>query len=110
VSSSSPTDWLATWVGAGRAPGASGVVQIVASNAPDEGSWSVRLDDGVVTEAVAGPVAEPDATLTITYADVRAMADRSLDPSVAFMRGELKTAGDPGLVLALLAAAGSVRS
>jgi putative sterol carrier protein len=42
-------------------------------------------------------------TLTASYADASAMAAGELDPSVAFMQGRLKTAGDPGLVLDLLA-------
>ena len=109
MSDSLPEDWLATWVGSGRAPGASGVVEIVVPGAPEgQGAWVVRVDDGVVTEAAAGPPADPDVTLTITYADALAIAERSLDPSVAFMQGRLKTAGDPGLVLDVLAAAGSI--
>jgi hypothetical protein len=104
--SSLPDDWLAAWVGAGRVPGASGVVEIVVSGAPEgQGTWVVRVDDGVVTDAVAGPPADPDVTLTIAYADALAIAEGRLDPSVAFMQGRLKTAGDPGLVLDVLAAA-----
>ena len=37
------------------------------------------------------------------------MAAGDLDPSVAFMRGRMKTAGDPGLVLDVLAAAAAPR-
>jgi putative sterol carrier protein len=42
-------------------------------------------------------------TLTASYPDASAMAGGGLDPSVAFMQGRLKTAGDPGFVLDLLA-------
>jgi putative sterol carrier protein len=37
------------------------------------------------------------------------MAAGELDPSVAFMQGRLKTAGDPGLVLDVLAGAAQAR-
>jgi len=112
VSSSLSDDWLAAWVGAGRKPGASGTVQVVVSGdaggAGGVGPWAVRVDDGVVAEVASGPATEPDATLTIAYDDAIAIADGALDPAVAFMRGQLKTAGDPGLVLDVLAAAGSI--
>ena len=37
------------------------------------------------------------------------MAAGELDPSVAFMQGRMKTAGDPGLVLDVLAAVDRAR-
>ena len=97
-------EWIASWVGRGNAPGASGTVQIVVTGAPGgDGKWYFRLDDGVVAEAAAGTQAAPDLTLTVGYAEGAAMAAGELDPSVAFMRGRMKTAGDPGLVLDVLA-------
>ena len=101
-------EWIASWVGRGNAPGASGTVQIVVTGAPDgdgDGKWYFRLDDGVVAEAAAGTQAAPDLTLTVGFAEAAAMAAGELDPSVAFMRGRMKTAGDPGLVLDVLAGA-----
>jgi hypothetical protein len=104
--------WIDGWVGAGRAPGGSGTVQIVVTGnqLPNDGKWYVRLDNGVVAEAASGASPAPDVTLTVPYADAVAMADGELDPSVAFMQGRMKTAGDQGLVLDVLAAVGSRRT
>ncbi|MHB1536848.1 MAG: SCP2 sterol-binding domain-containing protein [Acidimicrobiales bacterium] len=44
-----------------------------------------------------------EVTFTLPQAEARALLGGESQPSVAFMRGRLKTAGDPGLVLALLA-------
>jgi putative sterol carrier protein len=60
---------------------------------------------GRVTAAAEGAPDAPDVTFTLAAADAAALADGGVAPTVAFMRGRLKTAGDPGLVLALLAAA-----
>lgn len=96
--------WVAGFVGAGTAPGPTGTLQVVVTGAPDGGGkWHARIDDGVVAEAALGTRPAPDVTLTASYADASAMAAGELDPSVAFMQGRLKTAGDPGLVLDLLA-------
>ena len=101
-------EWIASMVGRGTAPGASGTVQVVVTGAPDgDGKWHFRLDDGVVAEADAGTRAAPDLTLTVGYAEGAAMAAGELDPSVAFMQGRMKTAGDPGLVLDVLAESAS---
>lgn len=42
-------------------------------------------------------------SLTVPAADLSAMVDGSLDPSVAFMQGRLKTTGDTGALFRLLA-------
>ncbi len=43
--------WLDGWVGRGQAPGGSGAVQVVVTGLPDgDGSWQVRVEDGVVAE------------------------------------------------------------
>jgi hypothetical protein len=104
-------EWIASWVGAGSSPGASGTVQIVVTGTdlPNDGKWHLRIDDGVVAEAAAGSRPAPDLTLTVGYAEGAAMAAGELDPSVAFMQGRMKTAGDPGLVLDVLAGAASTR-
>ncbi len=101
-------EWIASMVGRGTAPGTSGTVQIVVTGAPaGDGKWHLALDNGVVAEAAAGTRPAPDLTLTVGYDEGAAMAAGDLDPSVAFMRGRMKTAGDPGLVLEVLAAASS---
>ena len=61
------------------------------------------VEDGRVTGGGPGAGAAPDVVFTATADDSRAMAKGELDPSVAFMQGRLKTAGDTGLVLAVLA-------
>lgn len=96
--------WVHELVGTGTAPGPTGTLQVVVTGAPDgDGKWHARVDDGVVAEAALGTRPVPDVTLTVSYADASAIAGGELDPSVAFMQGRLKTAGDPGLVLGLLA-------
>ncbi len=96
--------WVREFVGTGTAPGPTATLQMVVTGAPDgDGKWYARVDDGVVAEAALGTRPAPDLTLTVSYADASAIAGGELDPSVAFMQGRLKTAGDPGLVLDLLA-------
>ena len=104
-------EWIASWVGRGTAPGPTATVQVVVTgtDVPNDGKWHLRLDDGVVAEAAAGTVTAPDLTLTAAYPEGAAMAAGELDPSVAFMQGRLKTAGDPGLVLDVLAGAAQAR-
>jgi hypothetical protein len=98
--------WVTGLVGSGAAPGPTGTVQMVVTGAPEgDGKFHARVDVGVVAEAALGSRPAPDVTLTASYADASAMAAGELDPSVAFMQGRLKTAGDPGLVLDLLACA-----
>lgn len=98
-------DWLDGWTGHGRAPGASGVVQVVVTGLPGgDGSWQVQVDDGVVVAVGPGTPASPDLTFTLPAAAAGEIASGSLTASAAFMQGRLKTAGDLGLVLDVLAA------
>ena len=65
-------------------------------------SWT-RVDDATVTERGDGSPAEPaDITFTATPGDAQALHDGALDLSVGFMRGQVKMAGDFGLLLKLL--------
>jgi hypothetical protein len=64
-------------------------VQVVVTGGPD---GEVRL----------GATEEPDLVLTTTYDDAREMIDGTLDVSVAFMQGRLKTAGDTGILFRIL--------
>jgi SCP-2 sterol transfer family len=50
-----------------------------------------------------GPSGEPDLTLSLSPADAEAVRRGDLAPSVAFMQGRLKTAGDNALLLEVLA-------
>lgn len=70
---------------------------------PQVSEWSCLW-----SEAGPGPVeqgweGEPDLTLTLAPADAQAVRDGTLAPSVAFMQGRLKTAGDNALLLEVLA-------
>lgn len=101
-------DWLDGWVGRGRAPGASGTVQVVVSGlTAGDGSWQVKVDDGVVAGVAPGAPNNADLTLTLPVAVADEVASGSLSASAAFMQGRMKTAGDLGLVLDLLAAVDS---
>jgi putative sterol carrier protein len=102
-------DWLDDWVGRGRA-GGSGAVQVLVTGLADgDSSWSVRLDDGVVAAVAAGAPASADVTLTLPAPVAESIASGELTPSAAFMQGRMKTAGDLGLVLDVLAAVDSRR-
>lgn len=45
---------------------------------------------------------EADVTLSLMPADADAVASGALDPTVAFMRGQMKMAGDSALLLSVL--------
>lgn len=96
----------------GRAPepGATVVEYVVVDGRREVGRRTVRVEGGAVVEVVeageagdgpAGP-AGPAVTFTLSVADADAVRHGDLDLSVAFMRGQMKTAGDPGAVLRVL--------
>ena len=90
------------------APGADGVVQVVLTGGPDgDISYHWTYMDGRPGDGRSGPAEEPDLVLTLPASDAWAVIARELDPSVAFMQGRLKTSGDDGLLLAVLASATS---
>jgi putative sterol carrier protein len=68
---------------------------------------SVKFDlggDGVIHvdgSAVTNDDAPADCTLTLSKADFEAMARKELDPTMAFMSGRLKIAGDMGVAMKL---------
>jgi putative sterol carrier protein len=103
-----PEGWLDGWVGRGRPPGGSGAVHVVVTGLPDgDASWQVRVDDGVVAEVTTGPPPKADLTLTLPVTVASDVARGALTPSAAFMQGRMKTAGDLGLTLDVLAAVDS---
>lgn len=64
--------------------------------------WS-RIGDAGVAERGDGAPAEPaELTFTATPGDAQALHDGTLDLSVAFMRGQVKMAGDFGALLQFL--------
>jgi hypothetical protein len=83
-------------------------VQVVVTGLADgDGSWQVRVDDGVVAEVAPGAVKNADLTLTLPAALAGEVASGATTASAAFMQGRMKTAGDLGLVLDVLAAVDS---
>jgi putative sterol carrier protein len=98
-------EWIAALEGTGAAPGPSATVQLVVGGTPaGDVKFHLAVADGVVTAATPGTDPKADVSLTIPHADAQAILAGELDPNVAFMRGRMKTAGDPGLLLDLLAA------
>ena len=97
--------WLDGWVGRGQGPGGSGTVQLVVTGGPDgEAVWQVRLQDGVIAEVTTGAADAAEVTLTLPAPVADAVADDTTTASATFMQGRMKTAGDLGLVLDVLAA------
>ena len=84
-------------------PGATARVQHIVSGAPDgEVRYVHTVVDGRTTDLAFGADDGVDVTFTNSYADARALARGELDPSVLFMQGRTKMAGDMGKVLALM--------
>ena len=64
--------------------------------------WA-RVDGGAVAARGEGAPTDPaDVTFTVTPADAQALHEGTLDLSVGFMRGQVKMAGDFGVLLQLL--------
>jgi predicted lipid carrier protein YhbT len=84
-------------------PGASGRVQHVVTGTPDgEVRYVITVADGRTADVAVGGDDSADVTYTNTHADALALAAGELDPSVLFMQGRTKMAGDMGTVLALM--------
>lgn len=102
-------DWVDASVGDDQDPppfgtlSATMVVAVTAQAAGDVRYVQV-LEGGRVASAHLGDDKGADVTWTITLDDARLVLQGELSPSVAFMQGRLKTAGNPGLVLDVLAA------
>lgn len=92
-------------------------LDVVRANAGGRvGDLSVRVDiavgdsqfhavvvDGALDGLAAGPLRDADVSLTVPFDDAVAVQRGERDPSVLFMQGRMKTAGDPGKLLELLA-------
>ena len=89
-------------------PGATARVQHVVTGTPDgEVRYVVTIVDGRTTDVLVGADDTADVTFTNTHADALALVQGDLDPSVLFMQGRTKMAGDMGKVLALMPVARS---
>lgn len=79
-------------------------VEITVIGAPSgDVKWHLQVS-GRKLAAAGGAQPDADIVLTLPYDDTIAVARGELEPSVAFMRGRMKTAGDPGRLLDVLAA------
>lgn len=89
-------------------PGGSGVVDWIVSGAPDgkvRVRWTVADGRPLSVSPVDGASDdEADVETPVRYSDVEAVLDGSLDPAVAFMRGDLKPDGRAAAWFALLSA------
>jgi hypothetical protein len=82
-----------------------GVVQVTVTGRPGgELRYHRTYGGGRVLGGGPGPAEDPGVSLTLPVAEAREILEGGLDPSVAFMQGRLKTAGDNGLLLDFLAA------
>ena len=87
------------------APGVTGAVSfgiLVAPRKEVAFHW-VYSPEGEVVSGAAGAPTEPAVAFTLSKADAGPVLSGTVAPSVAFMRGRLKTAGDNGMVLSFLA-------
>lgn len=65
--------------------------------------WSLQWSSDGPGPLLPGSEGDADLALTIGTDDARLVKDGELDPSVAFMRGRLKSTGDNALLLRILA-------
>jgi hypothetical protein len=64
--------------------------------------WSARWTKTGPEDIALGAVGEPDLVLTLSPEDAALVGAGKLAPSVAYMQGRLKAAGDNGLLLQVL--------
>lgn len=70
---------------------------------PGDVTWHLDVAEGALT-ASSGARPGSNIALTVPYDDAVRVLRGEVEPSVLFMRGTMKTAGDPGLLLDVLAA------
>lgn len=89
-------------------PGVTGIVDLAVTGT-DTGDVHVTLAwlDGRLTSVTPGAPATAELTLGLPAGDARSVVEGALAPSVAYMRGRLRTAGDNRLLLGILAATAS---
>jgi len=84
--------------------GATAVVEHTGTGGPDGAVvyWTA-FEDGRLVAAGAGHHADPTVTMTSPYTLAAQLATGAADPSVAFMQGRTKVAGDQAALLRVLA-------
>jgi hypothetical protein len=86
-------------------PGATGTVDFaVAGPAGGDVHAGLVFVDGRLTAVSEGAPPAADLSVRLTAAECDAVVAGTCSPSVAYMRGRLRTAGDNRLLLAVLAA------
>ncbi len=89
-------------------PGANGTISVtIARSKRDEVGYHWTYKDGVPVDGGVGALPDADLVLTIGADDAKLITTGEVEPSVAFMRGRLKAAGDNGLLLGWLSSTGS---
>jgi putative sterol carrier protein len=73
------------------------------SGGPDGDSSSDWNFTDSSVEPVSADEREPDLTMTVSYKEFQRMQAGELDPSVAYMQGLLKSTGNTGVLIDLLA-------
>jgi hypothetical protein len=86
------------------APGAEGTVTLTVATGPrKEVSFHWRYAEGRAVAGGPGAAPDPDLVVSLSAADAADVFSGRVAPSVAFMRGRLKAAGNGSLLLAVLA-------
>jgi len=84
-------------------PGASTTIQYVVTGAPNgDVKYYWVLENGKLLESQLGDIADPEITMTSSYADSVAIQKGELDPNAAFMQGRMKVAGNMGKLMQLM--------
>ena len=84
-------------------PGASATIQYVVTGGPEgDINYYWVLESGKLVESQLGEMAEPQITMTLTYADSVAVQKGELDPNGAYMQGKMKVAGNVGKLMQLM--------
>jgi putative sterol carrier protein len=82
---------------AGAASGMNAVYQVNLSGA-EPGSYYLAINDGQL-ETAEGTHDSPNITINMASNDFVAMTNGQLNPTMAYMSGKLKIAGDMGLAM-----------
>jgi len=92
------------WLDAVRANagGRAGDLSVRLHVAVGDAQFHAVVVDGALVTLASGPLSDAEVSLTMPLDDAMAAVRGERDPSVLFMQGRMKTAGDPGKLLELL--------